>query len=120
MAEYACEESAIDALFGTPGVSVRHTMTGFVSQETRDFDGAWRARQGPINTRVSGVISTERLTPWSPAQRRARLILNPWARSPFPAIELDIDRHDVIDERLRKRQGRALHQIFGLPQGWPD
>jgi hypothetical protein len=77
MAGYAREVSAIDAMFGTPGVTLRQTAEGLKSKETRAFDGAWRNRAGPINTRVSAVLSTERLTAWSLGQRRARLILNP-------------------------------------------
>ena len=81
---HAREVNAIDGLFGTPIVTVRQTSEGPQSAETRAFDGAWFDRTGPINTRVSGVLSTERLTPWSLGQRHARLIFNPWAEDPCP------------------------------------
>jgi hypothetical protein len=51
MAGHARKVNAIDALFGTPGVTVRHTADGLKSEETRAFDGAWHNRAGPVNTR---------------------------------------------------------------------
>jgi len=41
---------------------------------TRDGDGAWWGCGGPVNKRVSAVLSTEGLTAWSLGQRSARLI----------------------------------------------
>jgi hypothetical protein len=83
LAEFAEEESAVDALFGTPGILFVETADGFEQRENRDFDGVWYAGSGPVNTRLSAVISTERLTPWTLGQRRARIIHNPWAARPL-------------------------------------
>lgn len=120
MSDYADSESAIDALFGTPGVSVRQTPDGFEERHTRDTDGAWRGPSGPVNTRVSAVISTERLTPWSLGQRRARLILNPWARNPLTSMPFSIDVVQVQNERLSNTPGQSLREVLELPEGWPE
>ena len=58
--------------YSVPVVSVRQTADGFEDRIGRDTDGVWHGPGGPINTRVSAVLSTERLRPWSLAQRRAR------------------------------------------------
>ncbi len=120
IADYADAESAIDALFGTPAVFVRRTPNGIDSRQGRDTNGVWRGPGGPINTRVSAVISTERLTPWSLGQRRARLILNPCACHPLADAPFGIDIVEVQDERLHTTPGSSFEELFGLPEGWPE
>ena len=82
-------------------------------------NGAWKGPGGPINTRVSAVLSTERLTPWSVGQRQARLIVNPWARKPLPELALGIDVLCPEGDMLRRFPGESLRTLFGLPEGWP-
>jgi hypothetical protein len=75
---------------------------------------------GPTNTRVSAVLSTERLSPWSLGQRRARLILNPWAQRHIPRIQLRLDTLYVERDRLRCHVGSTFREIFALAEGWPE
>jgi hypothetical protein len=119
MDDHADEESVVDAAFGTPGVSVRHTPSGFEERGARDGDGVWLGPRGPVNTRVSGILSTERLTPWTLAQCRARLVLNPWSRYPLLDPPLPIDRLSVRGEHLRSTRGLSVRKLFDLPEGWP-
>jgi hypothetical protein len=74
---------------------------------------------GPINTRVSAVLSTERLTPWSVGQRQVRLIVNPWAQKPFPDLSLGVDVRRVEAPLLRRFPREDFRTLFGLPEGWP-
>ena len=120
MSDYADEENAIDALFGSLAVVVRRTEAGYEDEPTRMPDGAWRGRSGSINTRVSAVLSTERLTPWSVGQRQARLIVNPCAQKPLPELSLGIDVLRVQAPVLRRFPGEDLRSLFGLPEGWPE
>jgi hypothetical protein len=117
MGDYAHEDHAIDALFGTPAVAVRRTDSGFEDRPVLVPDGVWRGRGGPTNTRISAVLSTEKLTPWSLGQKQARLICNPWAQRPLPDLGLGLDLYT----RDRERQpGRTLGAIFGLADDWPE
>jgi hypothetical protein len=77
MSDYADADDAINAVFGTPAVFIRRTADGYRDRPGRERDGVWLEAGGPTNTRVSAVFSTERLNPWSLAQRRAQVILNP-------------------------------------------
>ncbi len=120
MSDYADEDDAIDALFGSPAVVVKQTEAGFVDIPTRVPDGVWQGRGGAINTRASAVLSTERLTPWSLGQRRLRLIQNPWTQRPLPSLELGMDIVRVEQDRLRRSAGDDLRSLFGLPEGWPE
>lgn len=120
LSTYAREDDAVDALFGTEVVSARQTAEGFEDRIGRDTDGVWYGPRGPVNTRVSGVLSTERLGPWSLGQRRARLFVNPWARRPLAASPLAIDVREVRDERLHRTAGSSIAELLELPEGWPE
>ena len=116
--EFARAGDAIDAMFGTLSVIVPDA--GPV-RPVRNRDGAWHGPTGPTNTRVSGILSTERLSPWDLGQRSLRLILNPWARRPLPPdIPFGIETSHVVDNHLQTLPGMSLREIFGLPLGWPE
>lgn len=108
-------DDAEDALFGSSAVIVGGGQDRWV----RNPDGAWHAPHGANYTRVSAVLSTERLYPWSLGQRRARLIFNPWARRPLPDIPLGVDTVKFVDNRLQRNTGQSPGEIFGLPEDWP-
>jgi len=114
---YANEEASIESVFGTEAVVVSE---GQPDKWVRNPDGAWRGQSGPINRRASGLLSTERLTPWSLAQRSARLIINPWALNPAGDLSLGVDGITVVDDSLQKEVGSTWREIFTLDDGWPE
>jgi hypothetical protein len=120
MSDYADADDAIDAVFGTPGTLIRRTADGYEDHPGRERDGVWLGAGGPTKTRVSAVFSTERLNPWSLAQRRARAILNPWAGRPLSSSPFQTDVVDVHERRLRRSPGLSLQELFRLPEGWPE
>jgi hypothetical protein len=120
MGNYPREDHAIDALFGSPSVAVYQTDDGLRHRDVRQPDGAWRGPGGPEYTRVSAVISTERVDPWHIGLRRARLILNPWAARPDQFSNLTIDRREVKNEILVESEGAALREILEVPENWPE
>jgi hypothetical protein len=115
--EFANADSAIDALFGTEAVVVHADGR---DEWVRNPDGAWRNRNGPVYTRVSAVLSTERLSAWDLGQRSLRLIHNPWAARPLGDVPLGVEVRRVVDERLVTVPGRSLREILELPEGWPE
>ena len=122
MGNYMREDHALDALFGSPAVELYQDANGPQHREIRNPDGAWMGPAGPQYTRVSAVLSTERVDPWHIGTRRARLILNPWAAKPAQFLDLEIDRREVnlTDDRLITSNGRSLQEILELPETWPE
>lgn len=121
MSDFQNEQDVIDAMFGSPCVVVRRFEDGRIEhQDNREDNGVWRGPDGPRKQGLTAVLSTERLYPWSVAQRRGRLIRNPWATNPLPAIALGLDELNPERDRLVKTAGSSLAELFGLPEGWPE
>jgi hypothetical protein len=49
-----------------------------------------------------------------------RLTLNPWARHPLPGNPIGVDRSWLEDDRLCFAEGRAIREILGLGEHWPE
>jgi hypothetical protein len=120
MGIYAREDHVVDALFGSPAIEVYQTDDGPRHRNVRSRDGAWYGAGGPTYTRVSAVISTERVDPWHVGLRRARLIRNPWAARPEAFNCLTIDRREVTNQVLVETRGAALSELLELPENWPE
>lgn len=116
MGAFSKEDHAALALFGSEKIAIN--QDGDI-RLGRALDGVWFGPHGPRKRSVSAVLSTERLTPWSLSQRRARFFLNPWAlRSFAPAIGVDLRR--VQDNRLVEEQGRSVREVLGISEDWPN
>ena len=112
------EDTAVDALFGGDAVQVWREPDGATGHRNiRIPDGAWMGRGGPINTRVSAVLSTEQLTLWSLRQRRARIFFNPWATRPMVCSPMPIDEQRVEHERLSRTAGQSIGDLLDLDEG---
>src|SRR5690606_34438222 len=96
--DYAGADDAEDALFGSSAVAINAAGE---DRWIREPDGVWHTPNGPGYSRVSAVLSTERVYPWTLGQRRARLIYNPWARRPLPDIPLGIDVVRIVNNVFR-------------------
>jgi hypothetical protein len=121
MGNHQGEEDAIDAMFGSPCVVIRTYEDGRVEhRNSRNPDGVWHGRGFPRKKGLSAILSTERFYPWSVGQRRARLIRNPWATSPFPACSFRVDEMNLVKSHLMRIHGQSFSEIFGLPPNWPE
>ena len=115
--DYARADDAEDALFGSSAVAINAAGE---DRWIREPDGVWHTPNGPGYSRVSAVLSTERVYPWSLGQRRARLIYNPWARRPLPDIALGVDTVRIADNMFQRQDGQTIGEILGLPEDWPQ
>ncbi len=111
---------AMEALFGTEQVVVTYGPDGPVNTEmTRARDGAWLDPSGPRYTRISAVLVTIGLSPWSVTTVPARLYHHPWATRSCPAVLSVLPKTVPVGDRMELRDGKGLAELLGLPAAWP-
>lgn len=86
---------------------------------TRQRDGLWLQGSGPRYSRVTGVLCFSKLTPWSLASAKARVLLNPFAERPMSLDALGLPMARVVDDELQTTDGLTIASIMGLTPGWP-
>ena len=86
----------------------------------RHPNGAWRGPHGPQNRRVSAVWFFNDLTPYTIANRRSTLYINPWANFEPPEGLQRIPTRRVEGNSLVPKPGMDLGTIYGLHTGWPE
>lgn len=86
----------------------------------RQRDGAWMRKQGPVNTRLSGVLTLVNLSPMAVCAVEPTYWANPWAERPLPQpgpwrrIEAE-----PTGRILSHDQTQTIAELFGLPPHWP-
>jgi hypothetical protein len=105
------------ALFGREAVVIEGSRKGRV---VRQPTGLWFHGTSPVNRRVSAVLSSLCVQPWSVTRVAPELWLNPWAAHkledawPFTLASAEDSGAIVLTEREP-----ALAEIFDLPPEWP-
>ena len=89
-------------------------------QFMRAPNGAWRGPSGPRGRRCSGAWLFSNLSPYTIAQRRHTLYLNPWGNLQVPPSFLLMPHALVVDERIHQARGVTLRDVFELDDGWPE
>jgi hypothetical protein len=118
--EFANHKDAIHALLGSSAVHVagKDDMKG---KWVYEADGLWNGPKGKQFTRVSAVLYAERLSPWDAANRRMLFVKNPWAKLPVGEIDFGVDIVAINEKgQTHKTQQKALGEVYGLPDGWPE
>jgi hypothetical protein len=117
------EDAVIDALLGTPYVSVSKSPCGEeIVEERRRPDGIW---YGPPdgeaqNTGLSGVLAFRQIDPWNFASRTGLLVPNPWAGKPLLATGFGTDELKVVDNAHQRTNGEPVSALLKLPAEWPE
>jgi hypothetical protein len=109
----------VQALYGEEFWS---EVVGYPSQSGpgRHPNGAWRGPHGPQNRRVSAVWFFNDLTPYTLANRRSTLYINPWANIQVPDGLKRIPTMQVEGNALIAKPGIELRNIYGLNADWPE
>ncbi len=110
-------DHAIDALFGSEAVAIWTDENGDCKDKwVRNIDGVF-VNPAVDNTKISAVVYTTNLNPWSIAQRRLMLIPNPnavysvnWYNWPFDHIQIE-------GNRMFKRSGVSIGGVYGFASG---
>lgn len=105
------------ALFGREGVLIEGPDRGRL---VRQPNGLWFHRNAPINQRVSAVLTSVCVQPWTVGKVAPETWINPWAdyefQEPWPfTVASAKDSGEII----RTERELALVELFGLPPEWP-
>lgn len=116
------DNHVINALFGNSCVQV--------NRETRDVSHGRDFRTGkltnpkglPQNTRVSGLIILENLTPLGIAESTPVLWHAPCAKHPFPPERWQLPQQilDAGKGTHEKKDGKSISDLLELPPNWPE
>jgi hypothetical protein len=116
----------MNALFGQEVITIQENLqTKEISHKlTRCRNGAFISGNGPINTRVSGVLVSFKLSPSSLTKTNLHLYHNPWAEKPYNLILNCLHQEvpkseDGQTSRMVSVKGKLISQIFNLPDEWP-
>lgn len=119
LADFVDDSDLLSSLFGSEVFTVDVSETEPHAELARRPDGVWHHGAGPTYTRVSAVLFTKSLSPWSIATCRPLLVKNPWARYPLPTLGIELDSINAEGDKLVRTSGQTLGNLFGLPNGWP-
>jgi hypothetical protein len=117
VAGFAEQEDVTDAMFGRKAVEVRRDDPRSV-QVVRQRNGYWRGPSSPRGTRVSGVLFSHDVRPWSVASHLPSLWINPWALNP-------LSEHEPLGSIIAADDGRIISRdatrtpdgVFGSRSG---
>jgi hypothetical protein len=121
LSDHVDETDALQGLFGDEQfVYTTSASLPQLPEFRRAANGAWTSSTGPTNTRVSGVLIFEQLSPSSIPWVTSCLYLNPWAAAPYEG-PLNVLRRGVAGagNKIDYFDGQSLSALFGLPSGWP-
>ena len=115
------ERDLLNALLGSPVGIIRRDADGDAQFEGgRANDGVWYDGRRARKRGVSAILSFDRMDPWRPSGRGARLIRNPWAIQPLPDISLPLDQLNPVDGEFVRVDGPEPQAMFGLAENWPE
>jgi hypothetical protein len=111
---------AMEALFGKEGYHFG-TWDKRLDEPVmvRAPDGLWHGAKGPTATRVSAVIITNALTPWTVAAVKPVVYHNPWAARPITGLFGSLTTNVPVGTTMVESPGLVGNEIFELPTGWP-
>jgi len=82
-------------------------------------NGALFGPKGPRNRNVSAALFVSSLLPWTVASAQPVTYHNPWARYTVDPLPEGLAQFRSDGHLMVASGGRAVHQVLGLPEGWP-
>ncbi len=109
------EEDVTDAMFGRRTVQYQPGNPPSVEVVSPRNGGYWRGPPAPRGTRVSGVLFSQDMRPWSVASHLPSVWMNPWALNPLaehpPLSSITVEDNGRI---IREDATAGPHDVFEL------
>lgn len=109
-------EDVMEALFGKEVIEIVARRDGQISEPryTRVPDGAWIAKTGPVNTRVSAALIGCCLNPWTIADSPIQMYHNPWTTLPSTEILSELPSYSFASGKPSFRDGVTFRDLAGF------
>lgn len=118
--DWTADEIAFEeALFGKEYVTFSHPESEGGPALGRMPNGVWIERTGPINTRLSAVLTFHELAPSNVPRVPAVLYHNPWARHPLDRSAFPLRQGEGDDGQMNWHMNLDLKTVFNFPADWP-
>lgn len=115
------QEDVLDALFGSEQISFRiDTPDDSPPIYSRARDGVWLGPSKPKNTRVSGVLIVQNLTPWTVAHSNVTVYHNPWAQCRYTGSMTTLSQALPENGEIIFKNGVHPRELLGLEINWPE
>lgn len=115
--------SVANALYGQFGHTAYKHMDGSIhTKPRRKKNGAWGWPSSPKNTRVSGVLIFDYLSPNKVPEIMPVLWHHPNAKYPVDINTLPFHQRiwNTKTDKIELIKGRSLRDVFRLPENWPN
>lgn len=83
-------------------------------------NGVWYGPEGIRYKRVSGVIISPDITPWTYGARNICTYLNPWANHNVKGSLLQLPHAQANGKKMEWIEGVHPRDLLGLHDGWPE
>lgn len=111
---------SMQALFGQEQFVFNSSDLGSEPRMDRAPNGAWYGPEGIRYKRISGVIISPDITPWTYSARNICLYVNPWANHNVSGALFQLSHAQVNGSTMEWIEGTHPRELLGLHDGWPE
>lgn len=110
----------MQALFGQEQYIFNSNQLDAEPRFERAPNGVWQGPKGIRYKRVSGVIISPDITPWTYSARNICTYVNPWANYKVSGSLFQLSHAQVNGEKMEWIEGNHPRELLGLHDGWPE
>lgn len=111
---------SMQALFGQEQYIFNSNQLDAEPRFERAPNGVWQGPDGIRYKRVSGVIISPDITPWTYSARNICTYINPWANHKVNGPLFQLPHAQVNGEKMEWIEGDHPRELLGLHDGWPE
>jgi len=111
---------SMQALFGQEQFTFNSRDLSGDPHMDRAPNGVWYGPEGIRYKRVSGVIISPDITPWTYSARNICTYLNPWANYNIDGPLFQLTHAQSNGSTMEWKEGTHPRELLGLHDGWPE
>ena len=111
---------SMQALFGQERHIFNSNQLDAEPRFDRALNGVWQGPKGIRYKRISGVIISPDITPWTYGARNICTYVNPWANHAVCGALFQLSHAQVNEDEMEWIEGNHPRKLLGLHDGWPE